>query len=228
MPRLKPLLISTGVILLLGAVAIQFIAARQPVVLQREPLNKIVPSALPGWTVKDVPLAETQEGRTAVESILRYDDYVSRSYRNGSTEVTVYVAYWRPDRMPPRMVGRHTPDRCWIENGWTCESRSRAVTLLGTQGPLRPAEMGTYVFKQQARLYVAFWHLVGGEVYAYGPEQSDMVVFALWKDLHTFGLKQRQQQLFIRIASNTPLKEAWHDPSLRNLLTAIENLGVRL
>lgn len=206
----------------------QFYQAQTHVELALRPaLSQTLPLDLPGWTGRELPLADTEETKNAVESILQFDDYFSRSYRSGSTEVTLYVAYWRPDRMPPRFVGRHTPDRCWILNGWTCESRSRAVTLAGTQGPLKPAELGTYVFKKDARLHVAFWHLVGDQVYAYGPEQSDMIVFAAWKDLRTFGLNQRQEQFFIRLASNVPLDQAWRDPGLRTLIASIEGLGVR-
>lgn len=192
----------------------------------RPPLRQTLPLELPGWVARDLPLAETEEMKSAVEGILQFDDHFSRSYRSGTTEVTLYIAYWRPDRMPPRLVGRHTPDRCWILNGWNCESRERAVQLHGTHGPLKPAETGTYAFKQQSRLHVAFWHLVGGEVYAYGPEQSDMIALAPLKDLRTFGLNQRKEQYFIRLASTLPLHKIWNDPGFQILLKGLEELGV--
>jgi hypothetical protein len=175
----------------------------------------------------DVPLAETEEGRSAVEGILRYDDFISRSYRRGQTEVTLYIAYWLPDRMPPRMVGRHTPDRCWIQNGWTCDQRTRAVTLQGSRHTtLQPAELGVYTLRDRITLHVAFWHLVGGKAYAYGPEQSDMVALAPLSDLRTFGLNQRQEQLFIRVASNQKFEDFWRDPGFQQLLRSLEDLGV--
>lgn len=226
--RLRSLLLfSIAALLLVAATGVQFYEAHtaEPSV-PHSPLRQTLPLELPGWTSRDLPLAETEETRNAVESILQFDDYFSRSYRSGSTEITLYVAYWRPDRMPPRLVGRHTPDRCWILNGWNCESRNRGVLLAGTHGLLKPAETGTYAFKKQARLHVAFWHLVGSEVYAYGPEQSDMVVFAPLKDLRTFGLNQRKEQYFIRLASNVPLNQIWPNPGFRQLLAGLEHLGV--
>lgn len=225
--RPLPVLVAAAGLVLISAVGVQFFSAAPPVATLHAPLEKLVPRDLPGWSVRDVPLADTAEGRNAVQGILRYDDFISRSYRRGPTEVTLYIAYWAPDRVPPRLVGRHTPDRCWIQNGWTCDSRTRAVVLPGTNGaPLQPAEAGVYSFSNQATLHVAFWHLVGGKAYAYGPEQSDMVALAPLTDLKTFGLNQRQEQFFIRIASNEKLEAFWTDPAFQKLLRSIESLGV--
>jgi hypothetical protein len=213
------LVTATGVQFCNGQTAVAFITP--------PPLRLTLPLELSGWISSDLPIAETEEMKTAVEDILQFDDHFSRAYRTGNTEITLYIAYWGPDRMPPRMVGRHTPDRCWIANGWNCESRERAVSLAGTRWPLKPAETGTYAFKQQARLHVAFWHLVGGEVYAYGPTQTDMIAVAPLKDLLTFGLNQRKEQYFIRLASTVPLDQIWHEPGFRQLLAALEQLGIR-
>ncbi len=190
------------------------------------PLRQALPLAPSGWEGRDLPLADTEETKNAVESILQFDDYFSRSYRKGAMEVTLYVAYWRPDRMPPRIVGRHTPDRCWILNGWNCEFRQSAVPLVGTSGPLKPAETGIFAFKNQARLHVLFWHLVGGRAYAYGPEAQNIVVLAPIKDLLTFGLNQRKEQFFIRLACNVPFEQVWSDPGFKVLLSKLEILGL--
>lgn len=217
---------SVGLLLAVAA-AVQFHRSPAPgAETPRPPLRDVLPADLPGWTSQEVPLAETEEGRTAVAGILQYDDYFSRAYRSGATEVSVYVAYWRAGRMPPRFVGRHTPDRCWVLNGWSCERRQRQVLLPGPSGPLKPAETGTYAIGDRTRLEVAFWHLVGGEPYAYGPEQSDMVAMAPLLDLRRFGLNQRQEQFFIRVACNTTLDRVWQDPSLARLVHALEGLGL--
>jgi hypothetical protein len=190
------------------------------------PLEERLTSDLPGWTSREVPLAETEEGRSAVESTLQYDDYFSRAFNKGSIEVSLYIAHWMPGKMPPRMVGRHTPDRCWILNGWTCSVRERAVVFQGTQGTLQPAEFGVYDFQDRAKLYVAFWHMVGGEAYGYGPNPLDAVVLATLRDLKTFGFNQKAEQYFIRLSSNVPLAEIWHDNGFQHLLANLEKLNL--
>ena len=221
------LIVLLGASVLLAALMMQLISPPPAESTLYQPLEQVVPHNLPGWTVRDVPLADTQEGRTAVEDILRYDDYISRSYSRGDTEITLYIAYWKPDRMPPRLVGRHTPDRCWVQSGWICDARSRAVVLPGSDGePLKPAETGVYSFPNRTTLHVAFWHLVGGRAYSYGPDEAAATIFATFTDLRTFGLNQRQEQFFIRLASNKPLENVWSNRAFHPLLASIEGLGV--
>jgi hypothetical protein len=48
----------------------------------------------------------------------------------------------------------------------------------------------------------------------------------LWKDIRTYGLNQKSEQMFIRISSNLPIEQILADPANRELLQALQGLGV--
>jgi hypothetical protein len=189
-------------------------------------LNRTLPLELAGWTSHDLPLAETEETKNAVANILQFDDYFSRIYRSESIEVTLYVAYWKPGKIPPRAVGVHTPDTCWVQNGWTRLSRAHAVPMAGVERAFQPAEFGTYSLRGNT-LQVYFWHLVGGKTYSYEQEGLHSLTAPL-QDMATFGLNQRRDQLFVRLASNVPFDQVWRDPGFARLLEALSKLGLAL
>jgi hypothetical protein len=170
-------------------------------------------------------LGETEETKNAVANILQFDDYFSRSYRSGSIEVTLYIAYWKPDKVPPRAVGVHTPDTCWVQNGWTRLSRAHAVPLADLESALKPAEFGTYSLRGHKQ-HVYFWHLVGGKPYSYNQEGLHSLTAGL-SDMANFGLKQRQEQLFIRLAANVPFADLAKNPGYQQLLSTLGKLGLR-
>lgn len=188
-------------------------------------LARLIPENLPGWTMKPLPLAETEEATNDVASILQFDRYVSRSYTRGAAIVTIYVAYWRADKVPPRMVGVHTPDTCWIINGWKCTQRERAIPLRLADGtPLKPVEFGTYAIAGNNQ-HVYFWHLVGGRPHSYVQEGSPSLTTmrAQLTDLR-FGLRQKQEQYFVRVASNQPWLEVWQNPGIQALFRSLADL----
>ena len=194
--------------------------------MPQPPLSQTLPTELPGWSSRELPLGETEETKNAVVGILQFDDYFSRSYRSGSTEVTLYVAFWKPDKVPPRAVGVHTPDTCWVQNGWTRINRAHAVPLADLERSFKPAEFGTYSLRGNT-LQVYFWHLVGGKPYSYEQEGLHSLTAPL-QDMATFGLNQRRDQLFVRLASNVPFDQVWRDPGFARLLQALSTLGLAL
>ena len=200
-------------------------AAQHRDFIEPAPLSERLPTELPGWISREVPLAETAEGRSVVEGILRYDDYFSRLYRRGEIELTVYIAYWLPNKMPPKLIAQHTPDQCWTANGWTCEERASRVTFEGLS--LLPSETGIYTHSRLGRLHVAFWHLVGGHPYHYGSDTIPFILLAPLKELLHFGANQRHEQYFIRLASNVPLSRVWQEPGGDLLLEKLAKLGLQ-
>lgn len=188
-------------------------------------LTTDIPVALPGWSYRELPLAETEETRNAVVNALQFDQFVSRSYTRGAVTVTIYAAYWRADKVPPRMVGVHTPDTCWIMNGWKCTEREREIPLTLVDGTsLKPAEAGTYTIAGNNQ-HVYFWHLVGGRPYSYVQEGSPSLstMKAQLADLR-FGLRQKQEQYFVRVASNQPWSEVWQNPGIQALFRSLADL----
>lgn len=185
-------------------------------------LASLFPTALPGWSVRDLPLAETEEAKKAVTSVLNFDRYISRHYQRGELELSVYVGYWAANKVPPRMVGVHTPDTCWVQNGWSRLDRRRGISIPTLGYTLPPAEFGVYTIQGQIR-HVYFWHLVGGKPYAYEQEGLHTLTAPL-QDLAAFGLQQRREQIFIRVASNMPFQVALREHGADVLLQTIARL----
>jgi hypothetical protein len=139
--------------------------------------------------------------------------------------VEVYVAHWLPGEVSPAKIGAHTPDTCWVDSGWTREERKEAVTRQLAGQDLKPLEFGVFE-KDGNRLNVVFWHLLGGEPVRYdlygwdnGLKGRIERFHTLVQDFVNYGLDQRQEQLIVRISSNTPIDELWSDPGFVQILS---------
>jgi hypothetical protein len=188
------------------------------------PLNELVPESIPGWKSTEIPIAQTEELRERVATFLNFDDYLSRSYTKGQDHINIYIAYWSPEKTTPRLVGAHTPDTCWVQNGWTQEFRQHDVERQLNDISIKPLEYGTYK-KDGVSENVIFWHIVGGRIYAY--DQSNLHdIYAVFKDIKTFGLRQKREQFFIRISSNLPLELLWKEPGFEYLMKSVAELGL--
>jgi len=183
-----------------------------------QPLTQLLPAAPPGWTAQDESIANTPEELEKVEGVLHFDDAAYRVYDDGHAKVAVYIAYWLPGRFSPAKVGAHSPDTCWVHNGWNMLERNQGVERSLDGGVLKPMETGLFEQNNQ-RVHVIFWHLVGGT-----PMQYDLVGWTnglvgriqrlptLLDDFSKFGLDQRKEQLVIRLSSNESFEDLWSDP----------------
>lgn len=186
-------------------------------------LDVALPENLSGWKGEVIPLAQTEELQNQTQEILRFDEVLSYRYTRGNDYITVYIAYWEPGKVPIRKVGVHTPDTCWVLNGWKREDRkySQAKDVNGIA--LQPCEYGLFSIRDHFE-YVVFWHLVGGKVHSY--EQHGLHdLFSPIRDLFTKGLNQKADQYFIRISSNRDLNELWYDNGVQELIFAVGKLG---
>ncbi len=222
----NPILIVVGAIFLV-AVAIQayplFVTSE---ITKPDSLDNLISRDLPGWSVEDLPLAETEELRNVVESRLRFDDAISRIYQQGNTQVILYVAYWSPGKEPIRLVQNHTPDRCWVSNGWICLDEEYAVSkTLPTSGTaLKPAEWRIFEHGNNNTVqHVLFWHIAGDDVVIYR-RQEVMDRTAALKDIFRFGLNQRREQFFVRLSSNMPIEQIWDDPGVQQIIRDLADL----
>jgi hypothetical protein len=193
------------------------------------PLAQLLPAAPLGWQATDLKLADSPEGEERVVSILHYDDAAFRMYQFGENHVGVYVAYWQAGKFSPAKVGLHTPDTCWIDNGWEMNDREHAVTRTIEGETLKPLEFGIYT-RGEARENVVFWHLVGGEPNHYdihgwenGLAGRLQRLPALFADFAKYGLDQRQEQLIVRISSNLPLDELWKNAEFAGLMKSLSD-----
>jgi hypothetical protein len=85
------------------------------------------------------------------------------------------------------------------------------------------------------RQNVAFWHLVNGEPNRYEEQElgwrNGLIgrlerLPLVWKDIRTYGLNQKNEQMFIRISSNARIEELLADPANWPLFNALGRLGI--
>lgn len=201
-----------GVVILLSATAVQFLgAARERTRLTAPDFSSWLPSKIPGWEVEDRPVAETPEMKKAITSLLNYDSAILRIYRKGDTQITVYISYWLPGKMPENTIDAHTPDICWVYSGWAIKK----------QPPLPDQKVGSRVVPvPNVRLFtmkgedisVTYWDIVGSRLRNNKSILEPSLNFWQKVDrrLHQVidsVLKPPQQQLFIRVSSNKQISE---------------------
>jgi len=196
-------------------------------------LKELVPQAdeVAGWAVAYHPVAETAELQKATAEMLNYDDAVYAIYTRGEMRISVYAAYWSPGKMSNRLIAGHTPDVCWVGSGWVplkAETGSRSVQIgdfhhetrerheNGNSGaearldkaataPVLPMEHRVFQLGEQTE-YVVFCQVVGGRALSYGTGGLPPW-YGFLSDLWARGLRQREEQFFLRISSNRPLEE---------------------
>lgn len=189
-------------------------------------LAQALPVALPGWTVRELPLGETETVVEAVRGILNFDSYVHREYRQGGRVFTLYGAFWSAGSMPAQSVASHSPDHCWVLAGWKClDWRSRAVPPAAAAG-LGPVESRRFRAPDGETVHVWYWHLQNGRPADYGFRGELLHYASRWlRD----GIRQMftgsPEQFFLRISSPQPLDELVADPGLMQLLGALSDLA---
>jgi hypothetical protein len=184
----------------------------------RQPLKNLLPPAPFGWQAKIEDIANTPEEKEQAEQVLHFDDAVYCVYSNGQTNLGVYAAHWLPGKFSSEKVGAHSPDTCWVHNGWDkLPGGQQGVEQQVAGGTLKQMETGTYV-KDQQKVYVIFWHLVGQEPVFYdltgwnnGLAGRIERLPAMLSDFSRFGLDQRKEQLVLRISSDVPFEQLWSD-----------------
>jgi hypothetical protein len=223
----------TSVILLSAALLLGW-ATAMPLLIRMEAEDAVAPDLIaifakptPSWETKDLPIGETESVKLAAEQNLRYDHYFFRSYRKGTTEFTIYVAYWLPGKQPPHLITQHVPDRCWTMNGMTCEEMRFEVPIAIGTHQLWPAQWRQFRNTDGKDVYTMFWHTVGGRPYNFG-RQFYAVPHAgtFWFEAFRYLLGSRPEQLFFRVTSNSPIDALWKDPELQEVMAGFLKLGM--
>ena len=202
----KTLLISASLFLAVGLslrAYFTFVPPPEPTLF--EPLAEIVPNSISGWRIEDMDMADSPESSARITDFLNFDDALFRVFRKGDAFIGLYIAYWTPGKASYRWAGAHTPDTCWVQNGWTCTNREFSIPFSFGDTTFQPAEFGVYEKDGQSQ-NVYFWHLVGGQAFGYEQEGGHNIFGALI-DVKNHGLNLRQEQFFIRLSSNKTLDE---------------------
>lgn len=189
-----------------------------------QPLADILPDQLPGWKVVDHDMAESPEASARISDFLNFDDAIYRSYQLGDIFIGVYIAYWKPGTASYRWAGSHTPDTCWVINGWDRTDRKYSVPFEQLGKEFEPAEFGIYE-KNGVAQNVYFWHLIGGKANSYKQKGHSYYLNAL-RDIQNHGLNQRKEQFFIRISASKKLEELEKQPEFEKLMEALLPLGI--
>jgi hypothetical protein len=207
--KARPVLIALlAGMLVVAVVVISYGELAESKAILLEGLAVVVPPVdqLGNWRVSHRPLAESEEMQRNVEKTLNFDEAVFSDYTDGSRRVAIYLAYWRPDKMPHRLVAKHTPDVCWVQNGWNCLFRDKTAwgPLSGNERALQTEHR---IFQFGAKIeHVEFVHLVGTRPMRYGTS-GETPWYAVFLDLINWGLDQRKEQLLVRISSDRPYSE---------------------
>ncbi len=221
----KSLLIIAAAILLSALSLRAYFALIPPPEASLEaPIATIVPEVLNGWTIRDLDMAESPESSARISEFLNFDDALFRVFERGDTFIGLYIAYWTPGKASYRWAGAHTPDTCWVLNGWTCLEREYSIPFAHEATTFQPAEFGVYV-KDGSAQNVYFWHLVGGEAFGY-EQQGTPNIFAALIDIQKHGLNLREEQFFIRLSSNKTLDELKRMEGFDAILDSLSELGL--
>ncbi len=193
-------------------------------------LARQLPATLDSWQVRDEPLGHNEVVKAGVEDVLRFDDYVFRRYSKGGRWFSVYVAHWQPGKMPTRLVAEHTPDRCWVENGWICDVRENQRPLEFKERPLWPGEFRTFRTPGNTGEphQVLFWLLVEGVPYDYRQHGNLFRHAVRWWSgaVAEFARRQPPEQYFIRIASTSSFDVLWREPGFQAVMESVAKLGL--
>ncbi len=172
-------------------------------------LKEVFPVKIGDMTSVDKPLGNTEEVAHAASDILDVSEYLHREYTlpDGRSFV-VYISYWNPGKSDIRSASRHTPDRCWVSNGWKIDQSSRnnndSISAMG--GPLMDAYYRFYEysmdFGRKYRRSVWFWHIVNGERYDYRTKDNYTAnPFVYLNNMINQALYGSPEQYFIRVDS---------------------------
>ena len=188
-----------------------------------------------GWARREIPIAASSAAMASAQGILNYSQAKQILYAKGGTQVLVYVAYWEPGKVSVVDAGSHNPDSCWVNNG--CVRTERVYSVPGRVGEreLLPYELGQYIVPNGGKQNVAFWHLVNGEPNRYEDQEAGWRngligrlerLPLVWKDIRTYGLNQKNEQMFVRISSGARIEDLFADPANRALWQALAPLGI--
>jgi hypothetical protein len=188
-----------------------------------------------GWSRREIPIAGSSAAMASAQGILNFSQAKQVLYVRGSTQLLVYVAYWEPGKVSVVDAGSHNPDSCWVNNG--CVRTERVYSVPGKIGEreLLPYESGQYIVPNGGKQNVAFWHLVNGEPNRYEEQEAGWRngLFGrlerlplVWKDIRTYGLNQKNEQMFVRISSNARIEDMMADPANGGLFEALTRLGI--
>ena len=221
------ILVFAGCGLLLGGLAIQILLRPEGAGANGAVrLDTIVPRELLVWHVHDIPLDATETRSKNVVSALNCESYLYREYTRGGQGFAIYVMYWKAGQATAQSVASHSPEQCWVLNGWSCLQWKDSV-LIGADG--------NYTMKGSWRRFsspagqechVLYWHIVEGKIRNYG-YRGNVARYA-WSWVRDGGaqiVKGLPEQYFIRVSSRMPLDSLAEESGFAEVMKGFEALA---
>lgn len=180
----------------------------------------LLPAAADGWSVQTSDLY--QFSGTLQTNFLAQRRYL-RGPDSNPTEITLYLAYWRPGQAPVSLVASHTPDACLPGSGWTTlPSSPPRVQLAADNRTIADAEYRRFQAGDYPQ-YVWFWHLYDGRPISYRDPYSPAELLRIaWR----YGFRHDGDQVFVRLSSNRPWAEIASEPLVGTFFAQLKSLGL--
>ena len=93
-------------------------------------LESLFPENFNQWEIIDQDIAESPESSARISDFLNFDDAIHRIYKKDLTHRSYCVL---DAGKHPRWAGAHTPDTCWILNGWTSATQHSVPFIANDQ-----------------------------------------------------------------------------------------------
>lgn len=136
-------------------------------------------------TVAEIPLQES------VRNTLHLDDYLFRSFTNGSELVNLYIGYYFSNR---KVGASHDPLVCFPGQGWTLEGRDKGVISAGNSDNGQSIHYATMTAERgDNKVFLLYWFQ------AFDKSTADTLsqkVVLLWRKILTGG----EESAFVRIS----------------------------
>ena len=191
-------------------------------------LEKLVPAEIASMTSENKPLGNTEEVVRASEKILNVTDFLNREYTTADgVKFTLYISYWAENKTRVVLAATHTPDRCWVKNGWkSLPDCAKSDVVVSTGGrSLMPAYLRRYEIKTDAQTIerdVAFWFIVDGKSYDYGSENLYVPNPITWLKSTLFA--SSPEMYFVRIDSSEDISKILGRADVKALLEKLGDL----
>jgi len=207
---MKVFILTTGFLTFFSVLGLKlfFVFSPAPPISLEESISDIIPKEINGWSYADYDLASSDESSDRVSSFVNVGDCL--------------YCVCTPGKVSYRWAGAHTPDTCWVVNGWTRLDREYSIPFQVNEIKLKNAEFGIYK-KDRTVENVYFWHLVGGEPFGYAQKEIPNIFGALI-DIQKYGLNLRQEQFFIRLSSNEDLESLKQIDGFNEIIKGLSRL----
>jgi hypothetical protein len=193
----------------------------------RSPLATVLPQFVEDWSVRDLPLGDTELLRAEVKRILNYTDYVYRRFERHEIYFEVYAGRWSRGAIPVRMLSTHVPDNCWTSSGWQCHAMRFADHVELDHKVFLPAQWRKFSSPQGISVQVWYWHLVGGKLYDYGSRFNQTA--HPWRRVRDTFHELREgdpAQLFVRITANVSIERLARESCFRTVMHLLGGEGL--